>query len=205
MVKLLYFRCFHYFVEPASALYFKDREEWRQWLAKNHDTVTEVWLAYYKKSANMPGISISDAVEEAICFGWIDGKLKKIDEQRFILKFTPRKKNSVWSKINKDRAIELIRSGKMTQPGLDRIEEAKKNGKWDSAYSIKKRVEIPPDLKGALMENETAWHNFINFANTYRGMYVRWVEDAKRPETREKRIKGVVSQALNNKKLFSDD
>jgi len=104
-------------ISVDTALYFKNREDWRSWLKKNHKTVKEIWLIHYKKQSGKISLNHVDAVEEALCFGWIDSILKKIDEERFILKYSPRKTKSVWSKINKEKAELLISSGKMTQTG----------------------------------------------------------------------------------------
>jgi uncharacterized protein YdeI (YjbR/CyaY-like superfamily) len=186
-----------------NALSFKGREEWRNWLRKNYEKTSHVWLALYKKKSGKIGITLKESVEEAMCFGWIDGKLKKLDDDRFILRFSPRKANSVWSKINKERAEALIKSGLMTSAGLAKIEESKRNGFWDNAYTNKIKEIIPLDLKEALMKNKKAWNNFQNFANSYRNMYIGWVNNAKTAETRRKRINKIVEQSLLNKKLIS--
>jgi len=182
------------------ALYFKNKDEWRKWLEKHHKNSKEIWLIHHKKKSNKKGISHIEAVEQALCFGWIDSKLKKIDEERFILKYTPRKQKSVWSKINKEKAEELIASGKMTQAGLEKIEEAKKQGLWDIAYTNLVKERLPSDLKKSLMENKTAWKNFQNFANSYRNMYIGWVKGAKTQSTKKKRINEVVKRSAYNKK-----
>ncbi|MFC1942267.1 YdeI family protein [Chloroflexota bacterium] len=134
-------------MDIKAALYFKDNQKWRQWLEQNHDKSTEVWLVHYKKRSCKTSISLNDSVEEASCFGWIDGKMKSIDEEKFILRYSPRKANSVWSRINKERAGKLIASGRMATAGLVKIEEARKNGYWDSAYSNKTRDEMPADSR----------------------------------------------------------
>ncbi len=186
-----------------NALYFKDRKEWRSWLEKNYDKESHVWLALYKKGSGKKGITLEEAVEEAMCFGWIDSKLKSINAEKFILRFSPRKMNSVWSKINKERAERLIKSGRMTDAGLVKIEAAKKSGWWDKAYTNKIMDEIPADLEQALKTEKRAWENFQKFANSYRNMYVGWVNGAKTAETRQKRIRKVVEQAIKNRKLIS--
>jgi uncharacterized protein YdeI (YjbR/CyaY-like superfamily) len=183
-----------------EALYFTDRKQWRQWLEDNHDKQREVWLVHYKKKSGRNSVNLDEAVEEAICFGWIDGKLKRIDEDGFILKYTPRKANSVWSKINKERAQKLIKAGKMTAAGLAKIKEARENGFWKTAYTNKKRDEIPADLKEALSKNRVARENFQKFANSYRNMYIGWVTAARTRVTRTKRIEEVVRRAALNKK-----
>lgn len=189
-------------MQPNSALNFKDREEWRSWLEKNHDREDGVWLFHFKKSSGMVGVTHEEAVEEALCYGWIDSKLKSVDVEKFALKYSLRKAGSVWSRINKEKAEKMIRVGKMTGAGLEKIEEAKRAGSWQNAYTNIKRDRIPADLKKALMENDRAWSNFENFANSYRNMYIGWVIGAKTPGTRRKRIARVVKQSIENKKLL---
>jgi uncharacterized protein YdeI (YjbR/CyaY-like superfamily) len=184
-----------------NMLSFRNREDWRFWLKENYDKENYVWLTLYKKKFRKKGMTLDDAVEEAICFGWIDGKLKRLDNERFILRFSPRKAKSVWSMINKERAKKLIELGRMTPAGLDKIKEAKKNGLWESAYTNKIKEDVPIDLKEALMKEKKAWENFQRFANSYRNMYIGWVKGAKTTETRRKRIKKVVEQSALNKKL----
>jgi uncharacterized protein YdeI (YjbR/CyaY-like superfamily) len=181
-------------------LYFKDSRQWREWLEDNHDRQPETWLVHYKEKSARVSVSLGEAVEEAICFGWIDGKLKSIDDESFIVKYTPRKANSVWSRINKDRAQKLIKEGKMTAAGLAKIKEARKRGLWQNAYTNKKKDEIPADLEQALKQDEKALTNFQNFANTYRNMYIGWVLAARTGETRKKRIEEVVRRSALNKK-----
>ncbi|MFH1032369.1 MAG: YdeI/OmpD-associated family protein [Chloroflexota bacterium] len=183
-----------------KALYFKDSQEWRKWLEENSGRSQEVWLVHYKKNSGKTSVSLSDAVDEALCFGWIVGKLKSIDEEKYILRYSPRKPNSVWSNINKVKAENLIASGRMTPAGLARIEEAKQNSLWDGAYTNKKRDEIPADLLSTLAKHPVAMKNFENFANTYRNMYIGWVTGAKTAETRQKRIIEVVRRTSLNKK-----
>ena len=183
-----------------DAVLFHNRNEWRVWLENQHRTKKEVWLLHYKKQAKKPFLNHTEAVEEALCFGWIDSKLKKIDDDRFVLKYTPRKPKSVWSKINKEKAEGLMQSGKMTQAGLEKIEEAKRQGLWDIAYTNKVRERIPADLTQALQADQIAWENFQQFANSYRNMYCGWVRGAKTIETRKKRISEVVRRSRLNKK-----
>lgn len=183
-----------------DAFFFRNRKEWRTWLEENHNKKYEIWMIHYKKRSVNEGLALRDAVEEAICFGWIDGKLRKIDYEKYMLRFSPRKSNSVWSRINKKRAKEMIEQGRMTQAGLAKIQEAKKSGQWDDAYTNKIKERMPPDLKEALSKNTKAWKSFHSFANTYRNMYIGWVNSAKTNETRRKRIEKVVQQSARNKK-----
>jgi len=187
-------------MELSNALSFKDGQEWHQWLQLNHAVESGAWLLIYKKHSAKAGISYDEALEEALCFGWIDGKMQSVDPDKFILRFSPRKAKSVWSKINKERAERLIAQGKMTEAGLSKVEDAKKNGLWDEAYTNRKKGEIPSDLETALSSNRTAWVNFHNFANSYRNMYIGWVIGARTEETRKRRIAEVVKRSTLNKK-----
>ena len=179
---------------------FQDREEWRNWLKDNYRKESFVWIILFKKKYRKKGLTLEDTVEEAICFGWIDGKLKRVDAKRFSLRFSPRKKKSVWSRINRDKAEQLIAEGKMTPAGLVKIEEARSNGTWENAYTNKKKEKMPADLKEALSGNKAAWENFQKFANSYRNMYIGWVNDAKTDTTRKRRISEVVKRSVINKK-----
>jgi len=187
-------------MKETTPLYLKNRREWRAWLRKNHATSDGVWMLYYKKHTNKPRISYDDAVEEALCYGWIDSKVRRIDNEKFKQVYTPRNDNSVWSLLNRKRALKMIRAGKMTKAGMKKIEEAKQNGKWQAAYTSRKKSRLPSDLKKALMKNKKAWQHFQAFANSYQNMYIGWVRDSKRKETREKRIKKVVARSAQNKK-----
>ncbi len=169
----------------------------------NHDRFDSIWITIRRKSSREGGISLEEAVEEALCFGWIDGRLRRVDFERFALRFSPRKANSVWSKINKDRAEKLIESQRMTIAGLTKIEEAKESGWWDSAYTNRFEEKIPIELENALKKEQTAWENFQRFANSYKNMYIGWVTSAKTNKTKLKRIEKVVKQAKENRKMIS--
>lgn len=185
-----------------TAIRFKNRKEWRGWLEKHHGKETGIWLVLYKKHSAKPGLRYEEALEEALCFGWIDGQLMKVDNDKFKLRYSPRRPKSPWSRINRDKAEKLIRSGQMAAAGLARIKEAKKSGLWQRAYTNKTRERMPSDLKTALQKNKTAWSNFRKFANTYRNMYIGWIVSAKTTETRKRRIAKVVDQAAKDKKLI---
>jgi len=177
-----------------------DSQEWYRWLKENHDTTNEAWLLIYKKGSSRAGIRYDEALEEALCFGWIDGKMQSIDEDKFILRFSPRKARSIWSKLNKEKAELLIEQGRMAAAGFTKIEEAKKNGLWNEAYTNKKKEIIPADLETALSSDKTAWENFNGFANSYRNMYIAWVTGAKTEGTRKRRVEEVVKRSASNKK-----
>ena len=185
---------------PEEAFEFKNRREWRRWLTRNFRRPGGVWLIHYKKRAAKQGLTHEEAVEEALCFGWIDGQLKRRDEDSYVLKYSPRQPGSVWSKINKDKALKLMGRGKMTKAGLAKIEAAKERGSWDRAYTNLRREKIPPDLNRALRSDARARKNFLNLANTYRNMYLGWVEQAKTQSTRERRVREVVRRAGKNLK-----
>jgi len=187
-------------METPEGLLFRHRQDWRAWLEQNHDRAGEAWVFIFKKQSRQPGLTYDEAIEEALCYGWIDGRMKSRDADKFILRFSPRKPGSLWSKNNKDKADRLIAAGKMTAAGMERIEEARKNGLWEAAYSLKQKEDIPPDLADALQQNQQALVNFQRFANTYRNMYIAWVTRAGTPATRRKRIAEVVQRASEGKK-----
>lgn len=181
----------------------KTREAWRKWLAKYHAKEPGVWMVYYKKHTGKPRVEMNEAVEEALCFGWIDSIQLVVDDERTQLKFTPRKPKSVWSDINKKRVEKLIQSGLMTAAGMEKIEIAKKNGSWDSLTASDQHSNnntLPPDLQKALSKNKKAMANFMAFALTYRRNFLSWIDAAKREETRKARIRQTVLMAAANKK-----
>jgi len=185
----------------SKTLYVTNRDDWRAWLKKNHSSQKEVWLIYYKKHTGKPRIPYDDAVEETLCYGWIDSTVKRIDDEKYAQKFTPRNEKSNWSELNKKRARKMMKAGRMTQAGLAKFKQVKKQkDKEAKDKPPRKRLVIPPDLKKALSANKKALENFKNFAPSYRRLYIAWIADAKRKETREKRIKQTVKWSAGNKK-----
>lgn len=181
----------------------KSRNAWRQWLQKNHRTSEGIWWIYYKKASGKARVTYEEAVEEALCFGWIDSLPRKLDAERAMLKFTPRKPKSVWSELNKKRVMQLIKSNLMTPAGLASIEEAKKNGSWETLNTSDQQANtntLPADLEKALKKNKKAYDNFIGFSISYRRQFLYWIDSAKRPETRAARITQTVLMATANKK-----
>ena len=181
----------------------KTRIEWRKWLEKNHSTSPGVWMIYYKKETGKREFNMADAVEEALCFGWIDSIAQKLDDERTMQKFTPRKSNSVWSKLNKQRIEKLIEQKLMNSAGLSKIEEAKKNGSWEALNSSDfhaKNNSLPDDLEKVLLKNKKALENFQAFPQGYRKRFLFWIDSAKTPETRAARIKQTFLMAVANKK-----
>jgi uncharacterized protein YdeI (YjbR/CyaY-like superfamily) len=185
-------------------LEFQSPKEWRTWLAEHFQRPTSIWVRVLKKRTPHPGLHYEEAVEEAICFGWIDGQVNQGDDTGFLIKFAPRRKKSIWSEINKKKAERLIREGRMTEAGMARIEEAKQNGRWDAAYRLKKDVQIPEDLQAALQEDATARRNFQTLANSYKFQYVYWINEAKRAPTRQKRIQHAVEKLRANKRAYEN-
>jgi uncharacterized protein YdeI (YjbR/CyaY-like superfamily) len=183
---------------PQEPIFFKDKAEWRRWLQRNHDKSSEIWIITYKRHVDKQSLSYEDALEEALCYGWIDSRMRRIDDEKHTWRFTSRKPNSIWSLSNRRRAEKLIMQGRMSEPGVAKIDAAKKSGKWDEAYRPSKPPKMPDYLKEALMKDDRAWRNFQAFAGSYRHTYIHWVTSAKREETRERRIEEVVRRARQN-------
>ncbi|MCJ7449427.1 MAG: YdeI/OmpD-associated family protein [Bacteroidales bacterium] len=181
-------------------IYLKTRDEWREWLEKNHTTAEEIWLRYYKKPSGKPRIPYIDAVEEALCFGWIDGKIKRINEDYFIQRFTPRRPGSRWSKYNIERIQKLIKEGRMKQSGLEAYRQALEKPALIYYNRSDGDPEIPGDLKKEIGKNKTATENFMNFSQSARRIYIEWLNSAKKPETRPRRIAKIVEFAEKNLK-----
>jgi uncharacterized protein YdeI (YjbR/CyaY-like superfamily) len=179
-------------------LYVKNRREWRLWLQKNHSSSEGVWLIYYKKSSGKPRIPYNDAVEEALCFGWIDSKIKRINEEYFIQLFTPRKHGSRWSKSNIDRVKKLINKGKMEPSGLSMFNETLEKPELILENRTSEIPDMPQDLSDALISNKIANDNFMNFSQSARRLYILWLNNARRAETRASRIVKIVEFAEKN-------
>ena len=182
---------------PPSSIHPKSRAEWRKWLDANHTRPEGIWLISYKKATGKPRVDYAEAVEEALCFGWIDSKPGKLDEERSMLWFAPRKAKTGWSKLNKERAGKLIEAGRMAPAGMAKIEVAKKDGSWDLLDAIHE-MGVPPDLARALSKNKTARKNFEAFPPSVKRAIFEWIAIAKRPETRAKRIEETVARAEKN-------
>ncbi len=184
--------------QRLDSVYASDRASWREWLEQNHRTSSGIWLIYYKVKSGKPSVLYAEAVKEALCFGWIDSKVKSIDEERYRQIFTPRKPKSVWSKLNKQYVEELIDQKLMTDAGLTKILAAKQDNSWTILDAIEALV-IPADLIAALGNNQTAQQNFEQFGNSSKKNILFWIESAKRPETRLKRVEQTEIAAARNK------
>jgi uncharacterized protein YdeI (YjbR/CyaY-like superfamily) len=184
-------------MHEKPTLYFKKDTEWRNWLHENHDKHKAVYLIFYKVASESESMRWEEAVKVAICYGWIDSTVKKLDEERRQQLFTPRKDKSVWSKVNKDYIEDLIANNLMHESGLKKIEIAKKNGSWESLDAVE-NLEIPDDLQKAFDANEVAFSNYENFSKTYRKSYLYWLNQAKREETRQNRIAQIIELCEKN-------
>lgn len=182
-------------------LYVINRCDWRAWLEKNHDAAKEVWLIYYKKHAGKPGISYEASVEEALCFGWVDSIIKRLDGDRCVRKFTLRKGASAWSESNKKRAEKMIREGRMTEVGMAKIVEARERGEWSRVREVSKELVVPSFIQKALAKNEKAHAFFDALADSYKRQIVSWVSSAKKEETKARRLTEVISLLEKNQKL----
>ncbi|MBL0048068.1 MAG: YdeI/OmpD-associated family protein [Bacteroidetes bacterium] len=183
----------------VEKFYPKSRKAWRKWLEKYHSKKNSVWVIFYKKSAQMPTLSWSDAVEEALCFGWIDSVKRTLDEERSIQFFSKRKAKSTWSKINKEKVQKLIASGHMFPAGLTSIELAKQNGSWEILDSVEE-LSMPPDLLSALEAETHALEFFTGLSKSIRKAMLQWLVMAKKEETRQKRISEIAVLAGNKMK-----
>lgn len=175
----------------------KNRAGLRKWLEKNHTSKESIWLVLYKKNSTKGTLSYNEAVEEGLCFGWIDSKPNKLDEETYKILFSPRKPKSVWSKINKTKIDKLISEGRMHPAGLAVIEAAKKNGSWNAIDDIE-AFKIPVELEKALNKNKTAKKNFEAFPPGVRKQIMQWISTARQQETKDKRVKETVELAAKN-------
>lgn len=180
--------------ELPQCLEFADRTEWRRWLETHHADENEVWLIHYKKGFQESGLSLEDAVEEALCYGWIDGLLRSRDDATYALRYTPRRRDSVWSMSNIERAERLIRQGRMTEAGLRSITEAKESGQWEAAIRREQVDVIPPDLEEALGQREGAIAAYRALPDSRKKQFIYWLQSAKRPTTRQRRIEKIVEE-----------
>jgi uncharacterized protein YdeI (YjbR/CyaY-like superfamily) len=171
-----------------SMLAFRDRCDWRKWLDRNHSQASEAWIVIQKKGSQNQGLFLAEAVEEALCYGWIDSTLNKIDDQSYLLRFSPRKPNSVWSICNIRRVESLARDGRLMAAGQLAIQAAQDNGQWQAAIDREDPEYLPPDLAAAIKSDPKAWQAFRNLSESRRKRYLYWVQSAKKKETKQKRV-----------------
>ena len=185
--------------EPPNSVHPAPRAEWRAWLAENHGRAEGVWLISYKKATGKPRIKYDEAVEEALCYGWIDSKPNKLDDKRSLLWFAPRKPGTGWSKPNKERVAKLMAAGLMAPAGLAKVEAAKADGSWNALDAVE-ALEMPADLDQALAANPTARQYFDAFPHSVKRAILEWIASAKSPETRDRRVEETVRLAVENRR-----
>lgn len=184
-------------MKEAIEIYFKNDKEWRVWLQENHQASNGIHVIMYKIEHEMPSMRWEEAVRVALCYGWIDSTVKSLGDGKRRQYFCPRKPKSVWSRVNKNHLEELIASDLMHESGLKVIEIAKKNGSWTALDDVENEI-IPEDLKASFDKNPRALENFQNFTRGQRKSYLYWLNQAKREETRQKRITEIVTLSNNN-------
>jgi uncharacterized protein YdeI (YjbR/CyaY-like superfamily) len=177
------------------------REQWRTWLWKHHADTKEIWLIYYKKRSGKCTLNHEEALDEALCFGWIDSLVRRIDDVRYAQKFTPRKAESKWSEQNRKRAYRLIREGRMEDAGRSAMTFTRRGTPGANRVDVGLRVALPAFMKGKLKANAQAWRNFEALAPSYRRLYIRWITAAKREETRMRRLWQAMDLLERNQKM----
>jgi uncharacterized protein YdeI (YjbR/CyaY-like superfamily) len=180
----------------VATLDLKSRREWRQWLARHHDSEAGVWLVFHKRHTGVSGIDYEDAVAEALCFGWVDSLVKRLDDARYARKFTPRKPDSKWSTANRRRYEKLEAQGRLAAPGRQRTPTDRSGDAPRSSVDA-----LPGYIEQALRRNTRAWKHFEQLAPSYRRAYIAWIDSAKREETKRKRMREAVGLLAAGKKL----
>lgn len=185
------------FKEGIGTFYASSRQAWRAWLAANHQSAKSVWLIIYKKDSKVPSVYYPEAVDEALCFGWIDSKPNKRDDESYYQFFSQRNPKSNWSKVNKAKVAQLIAQNLMTAAGLAMVEIAQQTGTWTALDAVE-NIEIPDDLQAAFDQNKTAREYWDNFSRSTKRGILEWILNAKKPETRQRRIDETVRLASEN-------
>ncbi len=185
--------------DNIKTFYAPSRKDWRNWLQKNHQSEKSVWLIIYRKESDVPSVYYPDAVEEAICFGWIDSKANKRDEESYYQFFSRRNPKSKWSKVNKATVERLLKKNAIAPAGLKMIEIAKETGTWNALDDVE-NIIVPADLQRGFDGNKTAFENWSNFSRSSKRGILEWILNAKRPETRQNRVEETVSMAAKNLK-----
>lgn len=183
-------------------LLFETPAAWAAWLAEHHAAAPGLWLRLTKKTADLNSITYNEALEEALCYGWIDSHKKSYDDQSWLQKFTPRGPQSIWSKINREKAEQLIESGRMKPAGLAAIERARQNGRWDAAYDSATNATVPDDFQAELDKNPQAAAFFATLNGTNRYAILFRIQTAKKAETRARRIQQFIEMLERGEKLY---
>ena len=183
-------------------LFFATQGEWEKWLEEHHGDAAGVWFRIPRAGSGTDGVDYAHALESALCYGWIDGQKKKLDERHWLQRFTPRRSGSKWSKVNRDKATELIGAGRMRPAGQREVDRAKQDGRWEAAYASQSRATVPDDLQAALDAAPAARDFFATLNSRNRYAILHRVEDAKKAETRAARIEKFVAMLAEGKKLY---
>jgi uncharacterized protein YdeI (YjbR/CyaY-like superfamily) len=185
--------------KPIETVEVRSRAQWRAWLKKHHASVAEIWLVLHKQHTGTKGVDREASIEEALCFGWIDSLVRRLDDERYAVKFTPRKPESRWSDVNRRRYAQLEKRGLLEAPGRANSPTGKR------AYALRQRraldAPVPSYIERALKAEPAAWRFFATLAPSYRRAYVGWIEAAKRDETKERRLREAVARLANGEKL----
>jgi uncharacterized protein YdeI (YjbR/CyaY-like superfamily) len=179
---------------------FRKAADWRAWLMKNHGTASEIWIAYYKKGTGKTSVTYPEALDEALCFGWIDSTVRRVDDEKYMQRYTPRKPGSIWSARNKSHVARLVKAGRMAPPGAAKVEAARRDGSWDKLSALDPKPETPPDLLAELKKQPDADALWAKLAPSHKKMYAWWILDAKRPETRSRRIQGTIERLRSGRR-----
>jgi uncharacterized protein YdeI (YjbR/CyaY-like superfamily) len=181
---------------------FASREQWEAWLEEQHATSEGLWLKFAKKGSGIETVTYDQAVEVALCYGWIDGQARRLDQDYYLQRFTPRRARSRWSKVNRKKATELIERGQMNPAGLSEVERARADGRWDAAYDAPSTATVPDDLLKELEKNEAARDFFSELDRRNRYAILYQIQDARRPETRARRIAKYVALLAERRKPY---
>ncbi|MBM9577263.1 YdeI/OmpD-associated family protein [Leptospira sp. 201903070] len=189
------------YFKDLPVLFFKDPKEWERWLKKNHSDATPIWIKLAKKESKIISLCYADALDVALCYGWIDSQKQKFDDSFWLQKFSIRGPKSIWSKINREKTKVLIKDGKMKPAGLKAIEAAKKDGRWDAAYDSQSKIEVPKDFENLLKQNPVAKNFFESLDSANRYAILFRLHHSKKEETRIKKI-GEWIEMWNRKKTI---
>jgi uncharacterized protein YdeI (YjbR/CyaY-like superfamily) len=188
-------------MNELEVLTFESQAAWRTWLEVNQAESSGVWLRFFKKGSGVAGLSYAEALDEALCYGWIDGQVKRGDERSYLQKFTPRRPRSIWSKRNIEHVARLSEEGKITEAGLKQVEAAKADGRWTQAYDPPSTMTVPEDFLAALAKNKKTKRFFDSLNKTNRYAIAWRLQTAKKPETRERRMKAILQMMAEGKKF----
>ena len=185
-----------------SIMSFETQQDWERWLTEHHTDTVGIWLKIAKKETGIPSVNYAEALDSALCYGWIDGQKASFDDQYWLQKFTPRRPKSIWSKVNCDKATALIAEGRMQPEGIRQVELAKADGRWESAYESQSKITIPDDFQSELDKNQKAKDFFSTLNSINRYAILFRIHSAKKPATRSARINKFIEMLSNNQKIY---